>query len=252
MKSTAALLLLLVAAGSASAQDDAELRRRIDAKEVELKRLDDDVRRALDDGNVEKAERLNREYRELKREVEELKASVGRERRDPGPWERRPASKGDRWADDTTTFLSVELLATNWASGLHVSDGTGIGLEIAVPDWLFFQYRTWSLEDDATGVDVRAQAYLFGFTESISLQGARHLFDVAAAFGILNLSADDGGPATDSGPMVSLQPTYRWYFRENLSFHVGGSFDGYWTDFNRGRTHDFWNASLTVGLMLRF
>lgn len=241
------VVAMLAFAPALQAQEDEALRRRIERKEADLDHIDKEIRRALDQGNAEKAERLNRDYHECARELEALRRQAEEPSRPV-----RPEKPARRAQDPDFVWVTLESLVTNWDSDLGTSDGGGFGAEIAAPDFLFFKYRAWGLEDDATGTDILAQAYLIGFTKLVDLGERRHLADFHVAAGVINFNADEGGPRTDSGPMIALEPTYRWFLTPDFAVQVGGSFDVYWTDFNQPDTRKFWNASLTFGAAWRF
>ncbi|MBI4565699.1 MAG: hypothetical protein HY716_13480 [Planctomycetes bacterium] len=224
------------------AQEENRLRNEIQKREELRRELDRGIRDAVEREDLDQAKRLNHAYKMNHEEVLQLLKrleEIEEERR-----ERRRA-RGE-------VTLHIEALATRIDHALDVGNGKGFEVGVDLHDFFVFSYRRWWTEDDATNKDVTLQAYLLGPHKLIDVVDQKFYLDGRVMAGLMHLHSDDGGPPSDTGPIVAFEATANYLFEPRFRVFGGIGADLFWTDFNQDRTHHAWNQSVKLGISFAF
>jgi len=223
--------------------DERGLQKRVAQLELKLERLESRIREDVDRGDAEAARRRNQEYRQTEQELEEVRKELARLQG------RRPHRL--EWYENFN--LEARALLTRWDNDLELDDGFGWGAALYVRDFLFFGYRRWETEDEFGDDDATVQSYEVGFTYEFGLAAEkRTAFVVGGGLGLVHFSTEAPGRNGDTGPLLSLNPQWKFYFSRALRLNVGVDVDILRTDFNQNHTHTNHNFSALGSIEFAF
>ncbi len=222
-----------------SQEDLATIEKKIAEREARRAPLERRIREAVDRNETEVAQRLNQEFKENEAEIDALK-----KKRDD-----IKAARGTFWTDNVR--IAGEAMLTRFDKGLDLRNGFGYGGSITLGKHLFFEYQGWQTRDEQGDRPASVQSYQLGLTAEggVGLEG-EVTFAVSAAGGLVHFSSD--ATRSDSGPVVSLRPEWKYHFNNRSAFTLGGDFDFVWTDFNHPHTHSRVDQSLFLSIELAF
>ncbi len=220
-------------------EDLISLEKRIREREARRAPLERKIREAVDRNDTEVAQRLNQEFKENEAEIDALK-----KKRDE-----IKAARGTHLTDNVK--LSGQALLTRFDNQLGLNDGFGWGASMTFGKHLYFEYQRWETRDNVGNAPASVQTYQLGLTHEhgFALEGDV-AFALSAGVGIAHFASD--ATRSDSGPIVSLRPEWKYYYNNRASFSLGGDFDFVWTDFNQQHTHARKNQSLFFSIELAF
>ncbi len=223
----------------APGEDLVTVEKRIQEREARRAPLEHKIREAVDRNDSELAQRLNQEFKENEAEIDALK-----KKRD-----QIKAARGTQLSDNVK--ISGQALLTRFDHQLGLKDAFGWGASMSFGKRLFFEYQRWETRDRLGDAPATAQSYELGLTgeHGFGLEGDV-TFALSAGVGIAHFGSD--AARSDSGPVASLRPEWKYYYNNRASVSLGGDFDFVWTDFNQLHTHCRKNQSLFFSIEWAF
>jgi len=224
-----------------SREDLPSLEKRILEREARRAPLERKIREAVDKNEPEVAQRLNQEFKENEAQIDALKAKRAEIR----------AAHGTQWTDNVK--LSGQVLLTRWDNKLDLNDGFGWGSSLSLGRNLFLEYQRWEPRDHQGNAPATVQSYMLGFTAEHGFGMENEVvFAASCAVGLVHFGSAAAPGDSDTGPVVTLRPEWKYYYNNRASFSLGGDFDFVWTDFNQAHTHPRQNQSLFLSIELAF